>query len=402
MKILLVHNTYQQPGGEDAVFKNEGELLSDNGNTVVREMQTNDRIKGLRQKIKAAINTIYSLPAKKAFTQLLKKQKPEVIHVHNFFPLFTPAIFYAAKALKIPTVLTLHNYRIVCPTSLLMHQGKINERSIKSGPFWTVRHKVYKDSTFGTFILASMILFHKLIGTWRHKVDRFVVLTEFAKNKFIEAGLPAEKIIVKPNFIPDPQKEKCVIKKHGGYAIYVGRLSAEKGISTLLAAWKNIDHPIKIVGNGPMMDEVIAAKNPNIEILGFQTNEEVQKLIQHADFLIMPSEWYEGFPMTLLESFANATPALVSDIGSLSEIVEHEKNGLKFEAGNVESLTQAVQSFLNHSNKNEMALHARETYLTNYTPSKNYRLLMSIYNDAIGPSDLAYSGTFTLTGQYKF
>jgi glycosyltransferase involved in cell wall biosynthesis len=283
-----------------------------------------------------------------------------------------------------------------------MHQGKINERSIKSGPFWTVRHKVYKDSTFGTFILASMILFHKLIGTWRHKVDRFVVLTEFAKNKFIEAGLPAEKIIVKPNFIPDPQKEKCVIKKHGGYAIYVGRLSAEKGISTLLAAWKNIDHPIKIVGNGPMMDEVIAAKNPNIEILGFQTNEEVQKLIQHADFLIMPSEWYEGFPMTLLESFANATPALVSDIGSLSEIVEHEKNGLKFEAGNVESLTQAVQSFLNHSNKNEMALHARETYLTNYTPSKNYRLLMSIYNDAIGPSDLAYSGTFTLTGQYKF
>jgi glycosyltransferase involved in cell wall biosynthesis len=379
MKILLVHNTYQKSGGEDAVFQNEGDLLKQHGNTVIHETKDNEEINGVVQKVKTALNTIYSVRARKAFSHRLKRERPDIIHIHNFFPLFTPAIFYAAKALRIPTVFTLHNYRIICPTAVLMHQGKINERSIKSGPFWTIPHKVYKDSIFGTFALASMILFHKVIGTWKNQVDCFVVLTEFAKNKFIEAGIPADKIKVKPNFIPDPHNKETAIDKKGGYAIYAGRLSTEKGVSTLLKSWESIDYPLKIVGDGPLMEEVVAAQNPNIEILGFQQNEDVQRLIQHADFLIMPSEWYEGFPMTLLESFANSTPALVSDIGSLAEIVEHGKTGLKFEAGNTESLIKTVETFLNDSNRQELSVNARRAYLAHYTPSKNYKSLMSIY-----------------------
>jgi glycosyltransferase involved in cell wall biosynthesis len=383
MKILLVHNTYQQSGGEDAVFQHEGKLLEQYGNTVLHETKDNEEINGFIQKVKTALNTVYSISAKKAFSHRLKREKPDVVHIHNFFPLFTPAIFYAAKALKIPTILTLHNYRIICPTALLMHKGKVNERSIKSGPIWTIRHRVYKDSLPGTVALAGMILFHRIVGTWKKQVDCFVVLTEFAKNKFIEAGIPADKIKVKPNFIPDPHDEKSAIEKKGGFGIYVGRLSAEKGISTLLKAWEAIDYPLKIVGDGPLMNEVISANNPNIEILGFQKNEQVQQLIQDADFLIMPSEWYEGFPMTLLESFANATPALVSDIGSLAEIVEHGKTGLKFEAGNVDSLIASVQCFLNESDRQQLSLNARRAYLTNYTPSTNYKSLMSIYQGNI-------------------
>ena len=379
MKILLVHNTYQESGGEDAVFQHEGELLKQYGNTVLHEIKDNEEINSVIQKVKTALNTVYSVSAKKAFSRRLKRENPDVVHIHNFFPLFTPAIFYAAKALKIRTILTLHNYRIVCPTAILMHKGKVNERSIKSGPFWAIRHKVYKDSLPGTVALASMILFHRIIGTWKNQVDCFVVMTHFAKNKFIEAGIPADKIKVKPNFIPDPHDEKSAIEKKGGFAIYAGRLSAEKGISTLLKAWEAIDYPLKIVGDGPLMSEVIAANNPNIEILGFQKNEQVHQLIQDADFLIMPSECYEGFPMTLLEAFANATPALVSDIGSLAEIVEHGTTGLKFEAGNTESLIQTVQSFLNEVDREELSANARRAYLANYTPSTNYKSLMSIY-----------------------
>lgn len=379
MKILLVHNTYQESGGEDAVFQHEGDLLKKHGNTVIHETKDNEEINSVIQKVKTALNTVYSVSARRAFSQRLKREKPDVIHIHNFFPLFTPAIFYAAKALKIPTILTLHNYRIICPTALLMHKGKINERSIKYGPFWTIPHRVYKDSLPGTLALAGMILFHRLIGTWKKQVDCFVVLTEFAKNKFIEAGIPADKIRVKPNFIPDPHNNETAIDKKGGYAIYAGRLSTEKGVSTLLKAWESIDYPLKIVGDGPLMKEIVAANNPNIEILGFQKNKAVQKLMQHADFLIMPSEWYEGFPMTLLESFANGTPALVSDIGSLAEIVEHGKTGLKFEAGNTESLIQTVQAFLNDPDRQQLSFNARHAYLANYTPSTNYKSLMSIY-----------------------
>jgi glycosyltransferase involved in cell wall biosynthesis len=381
MKILLVHNTYQESGGEDAVFQHEGELLEQYGNTVIHETKDNEVIKGFIQKVKTALNTTYSVSSKKAFSRRLKSVKPDVVHIHNFFPLFTPAIFYAAKALKIPTVLTLHNFRIICPTAILMHRGKVNERSIKFGPFWTIPHRVYKNSLPGTIALACMILFHRIVGTWKNQVDCFVVLTQFAKNKFIEAGIPADKIKVKPNFIPDPHSDKNAIKKKGGFGIYVGRLSPEKGISTLLKAWESINYPLKIVGDGPLMSAVIAANNPNIEILGFQQNEQVQELIQDADFLIMPSEWYEGFPMTLLESFANATPALVSDIGSLAEIVEHDKTGLKFEAGNADSLIETVQCFLNKSDRQQLSYNARRAYLTKYTPSTNYQTLMSIYQD---------------------
>ena len=383
MKILLAHNYYQIAGGEDAVMQNEIELLKSNGNSTVQYVVDNECINSFLDKTATILNVPFSFSQYKKIQNTLKAEKPDVVHVHNYFPLLSPSIFYACKKANIPVIHTLHNYRAVCPTALLMHNSKINETSIQKSSWWTVTKRVYRDSFIGSFALACMVELHKIIGTWQTEVDRFITLTEFSKNKYIEAGWPVNKVVVKPNFIQDPFEQMLKIEKKGGYALYIGRLSEEKGIDILFDAWSNCELPLKVIGDGPLKDMVNQHSNPFIEYLGRKDKSEVLNLVQNASFIIMPSTWYEGFPMVLVEAFACGTPALVSRLGSMEEIIKPNVTGLHFDAGNANDLAEKVKWMISHPEQTrQMGSNARQEYLAKYTPEINYKTLMDIYQQA--------------------
>jgi glycosyltransferase involved in cell wall biosynthesis len=229
-----------------------------------------------------------------------------------------------------------------------------------------------------------MVELHKKIGTWQTKVDRYIALTEFSKNKYIEAGWPAHKIAVKPNFIQDPFDGDTFVAKEGGYSLFVGRLSEEKGVDILFESWANITGKLKVIGDGPLKVFVESKSSGEIEFLGRKDKSDVLDLVRNADFIVMPSTWYEGFPMVLVEAFACGTPALVSRLGSMEEIVEDGVTGLHFEAGNSQDLAEKAQWLIDNPERmREMGQNARNEYLAKYTPEKNYAMLMDIYKQAI-------------------
>ncbi len=384
MKILLVHNFYKIAGGEDAVLDGECKLLTSKSNVIKNFAVNNNHIDSLLEKIKVLFGVVFSRSQFFKLKQILHNIKPDVVHVHNYFPVISPAIFYACKSSGTPVVHTLHNYRAVCPTALLMHDGRVNERSINGSSWWTVPKRVYRDSFLGTLALTLMVELHKKKGTWQTKVDRYIALTAFSRNKYIEAGWPADKIVVKPNFIQDPFNGVATVVKDGDYGLFVGRLSEEKGIEILFESWGSATCKLKVIGDGPLKEYVESKSAGIIEFLGRKDKPDVLELVRNADFIIMPSTWYEGFPMVLVEAFACGTPALVSRLGSMEEIVEDGVTGLHFEAGNAKDLAEKVQWLIDNPQRTrEMGQNARNEYLAKYTPEKNYEMLMDIYQQAI-------------------
>ncbi len=387
MKILQIHNYYQHAGGEDVVFSAENKLLKSKNNEVEVLKVNNSSIVSFLDKVCVMLQTPFSLSTYRKISAHLKHNKPDIVHIHNYFPIYSPSIFYACKKKNIPVVHTLHNYRAICPTAILMYQGKIEEKSVTASCWWTIKRKVYKDSLIGSVALAAMVELHKKINTWNTKVDRYIALTQFAKSKYIQAGWPKNKISVKPNFCRDYFKGIKHIKKTGGYGLFVGRLSHEKGVKTLLTAWKEIDYSLKIIGDGPEQRLVQEHACSQIEYLGTKEKKEVLHYMQHADFIIMPSLWYEGFPMVLIEALECGTPAIVSDLGSLSEVIGDGVTGLHFEAGNAVALAEKIQWMLkNKEKRSNMSDNARREYLVHYTSEENYKMLMTIYQQAIDES----------------
>ena len=382
-KVILIHNKYKISGGEDSVVKNESVLLEKD--LVDVYLIDNHSINGFFKKVFTLLQTPFSWVNGTLIKSILSAEsKPQVVHIHNYFPLLSPSIFYAIKKENIPVVHTLHNFRSVCPTALLMFDGKIEERSIKNNSWWAVPKKVYRHSFVGTFALCCMIELHKKLGTWHKKVDAYIALTEFSRNKFIEAGWPADKIYVKPNFIVDKFKGANKLDKKGGFAVYVGRLSEEKDIVTLLKSWQSINFPLKVIGVGPLEHQLNENENPNVEYLGKLASDKVIDWIQSADFLVLPSICYEGFPMVLVEAMCCGTPSIVSKLGSMEEIITHGKTGLHFEPGNAVDLALKVNSLIeNKLLMCTMSVNARQEYLAKYTPDINYKQLMNIYQHAI-------------------
>jgi glycosyltransferase involved in cell wall biosynthesis len=381
MKILILHNEYQQYGGEDSVVKNEVELLKRAGHDVHLEIISNHQIKGPVSKFLTGLGIIFSFRSFFYIKKLIKKVKPDVVHVHNFFPLWSPSIFYACHSLKVPVVLTLHNYRTLCPTALLMYKGKVTEKSISDGPWWAIPKKVYRNSLFGTLLLALMISIHKWLGTWEKQVTTFIALTQFAKDKFISAGFPSNKIAIKPNFANMDMPSNY--DKRDSTFLYVGRLSEEKGIYTLSNIPKeNLSNfSIKIIGSGPL-DSLLT--HSSFVKMGHQNSQLVFQSMQKHLALILPSICYEGFPMTIVEAYANSLPVIGSRIGSIGELVEHGVTGLLFEAGNTHSLAKTLQWALDHPQEMyQMGINARKKYEQSYTAQKNLQQLEDIYMDAI-------------------
>ena len=295
MKILLVHNEYKIRGGEDEVLAQEYALLTEHGHTVNVLSESNESINGWKR-IKVALQTPYSIGARKRIASTIKHFSPDIIHVHNFFPLLTPSIYDACIHAAIPVVQTLHNYRMMCPGALLMCDGMICEQCLTSSPYHSILKRCYRDSLMGTLMAASMVDLHRRLGTWHKKVDRFIALTEFSKNKFVEGGFPSQRIEVKPNFVKSPQKPsamKCTEKKDTNPpALFIGRISQEKGITTLLRSWQNQDMHLRIAGDGPLLEQIKQGESGFVKAVGSLSRPEIEQELTQADLLIMPSECY--------------------------------------------------------------------------------------------------------------
>lgn len=384
MRILLVHNYYQQRGGEDVVVEQELALLRQKGHEAELFSVHNDTIQGWRQKAVTAALVVYNPWAKAALARRLGQFRPDVVHVHNFFPRLSPSIFDACREAAIPCVMTLHNFRILCPTSILFHDGNIHEESLTRSALWALRHRVYKSSFLATAPLVAMVDFHKWRGTWKRKVDLFIALTDFAKTKFVDGGLPAERIVVKANAVTDPFRGAMPESGPRRGALYVGRLSNEKGIVPLLAAWKGVDYPLRIAGDGPLRGMCEAAQGKRIAYLGRLSREQVYAEMRRAAFLVLPSTCYEMFPMTLVEAHANGLPVIASNLGGLKSLLEDSVTGLGFSAGDPADLRAKVRLAIEHPDKMAaMGKNARARYEAAYTAERNYSNLMAVYERAL-------------------
>ena len=385
MKILAVHNRYQRPGGEDQVFVDETALLETRNHRVLRYEVHNDQVKQVNR-LTLAKDTVWNTSAYRELGALIRRERPHVVHFHNTLPLVSPAGYYAARAEGVPVIQTLHNYRLLCPVALFFRDGGVCEDCMgKAVPWPGVVHRCYRGSLAASGVIATMLTIHRALRTWTEMVDVYVALTEFARNKFIEGGLPAGKIVVKPNFVaPDPGRGQG----GGGYALFVGRLAAEKGTGTMLAAWDRLGTriPLKIVGDGPLRDRVVeaAARQSNVEWLGHRPVEDVHALMGKADMLVFPSQWYETFGRVAAEAFASGTPVIAANIGAVAELVEHGRTGLKFRPGDPEDLVTQVEWALSHSAElRSMREEVRAEFEAKYTAERNYRALMEIYEAAL-------------------
>ena len=384
MQVLMAHNRYLTPGGEDISFRMEAEMLRRHGCEVTTYEDDNERVENVGQ-LRTALSSIWAQDTYRKVRKIFQKGRYDILHVQNFFPLISPAIYHAARAEGVPVVQSLRNYRLLCPVGTFNRDGQVCEACMSRCFAWpAVKNACYRDSMLGTFAVSGMLSIHRYLGTWSDKVDGYIAMTEFMRRKFIRGGFPAGKIFVKPNFLfPDPQ----LGRSQGNYALYVGRLDREKGVATLLKAWRNtgIDMSLKVAGAGPLepllSDGDLA---PSVEYLGWQSQDAVLRLMGGARFIVIPTEWYEGHPRTAIEAFARGLPVIASRIGAISEIIDDSRTGLLFEPGNVDDLVAKLRyAAANREKMSEIGMRGRDEYLRRYTDATNYKTLVEIYERCI-------------------
>ena len=390
MRILLAHNRYQQRGGEDAVFDTERGLLEQAGHEVTVYERHNQEIGAYSvwKLLDLSRRTVWATDSASSIRTILAENRPQVAHFYNTFPLISPAPYYACASAGVPVIQTLPNYRLICPGANLSRDGKICELCVTKRIAWPgIRHRCYRGSFGGTAVVAAMLTFHGMAKTWNLRVNTFIALTEFSRQKYIAGGLPADKIVVKPNFVnPDPGPRSV----ETDYALFVGRLSGEKGIATLLEAWERLHAiPLKVAGEGPLMGVVeTAAKRTgrtNIELLGWRSRDEIVDLMKGARFLVIPSVCYEGFPLTIVEAFACGVPVIGSRLGGIEEVIRHGESGLLFEAGNATDLAATTKRLWTDKTLRVQLGHgARSQFESHYTAQKNYEMIMDIFEKALG------------------
>lgn len=377
-RILVVHNAYQHRGGEDSVVEAEIALLRSRGHEVETYFRSNDDVGGMSS-LALARHTLWSPRTPLDLSELIRRFQPDVIHVHNTFPLISPSLYWAAENAGVPVVQTLHNFRLMCLNALFLREGKVCEDCMGNLPWRGVARACYRGSHAASAALAGMLVLHRGLGTYRHKVVRYIALNEFCRGKFIEGGLSAERVVVKPNFVdfaatlPEPRTG----------LLFVGRLSVEKGVATLADAMRlSPDARLRVAGDGPeagLLDGVAGVTK-----LGSLPGEAVRQEMSRAAALVVPSIWYENFPRTIVESFACGLPVIASRIGALADIVRDGETGLLFEPGNPCDLADKMAWALTHPEQMAtMGRNAREQYEAEFSAEVNYRRLMEIYQEAI-------------------
>ncbi len=377
MRVLVAHNAYQQRGGEDSVVDDELALLRGRGAEVELLQMHNDDIAGMGR-AELLGRTLWSRSAAEQMSERCRQFQPDVVHVHNSFPLLSPAIHWAAQAAGVPVVQTLHNFRLMCPQAMLLREGKVCEDCVGKLPWRGAVRGCYRGSVAQSSVLAGMLTLHRGLGTWHRRVNRFIALTEFARAKFIEGGLPPARLRVKPNFADLPATDAA--DRRG--LLFVGRLSAEKGVDALAAAAVGLPAPVTVIGEGPMSDVVAGAEG--LDALGAQSPAGVAAAMRRASALVLPSICYENFPRTLVEAFACGLPVIASRLGAMEELVQDGVTGLLFEPGDAGALRECLLWALDHPvDLASMGQRARAVYEANYTAARNHEQLMTIYQEAI-------------------
>jgi glycosyltransferase involved in cell wall biosynthesis len=368
LKILLIHCQYQLQGGEDTVVKQELHLLSQHHTVELLCFQNQSGIKGLGQ----FLSSIWNLAAARKVADKINDFKPDIVHVHNWHFGMGPLVFRSVSELGIPIVHTVHNYRLLCPSAILLNEGKLFTDSLhQSFPWKAVFKKVYRSSVVLTFWLAFVVWFHKKIGTWK-KIDSYICLTPFAVELFQQSnfGVSKERFTVKPNFRTAPIVD-CTIDKEPHF-LFVGRLSEEKGIDVLLEAFKELPYLIKIAGEGHLKElvEETAKQFSNISYLGSLSSEKVLAELQKTQALVFPSVWYEGMPMTIIEAFSVGTPIIASNLGAMNSMIFNGSNGFHFDLGDIKNLKETITKFdmLSDSVKTQMGSNAFRSYTEKYSP----------------------------------
>ena len=386
MKILIAHNRYQQFGGEDQVVAAEAGMLSRNGHRVEHLSFDNEGIQGGPAKVGAALSSFFSLSSYDRALKVLEGFGPDVLHVHNFIPNLSPSIFFASKRARVPVVQTLHNYRLICANALLYRDGSVCEECVQADSFLPgVRHGCYRGSRVGSAIVGANMALHSSLGTWVQRINRYIVLTEFAAQK-LSLRVPPSLIRVKPNFVPD----RGAGEANGDFLLYVGRLSQEKGLETLIAADKlgPLPLPVVIVGDGPLrgtLEEACARPGTRLRMIGRQSGDEVLLWMKRAAALLLPSTCYEGFPMTIAEALSVGLPVIASRTGGIPEIVPDCLCGLLHTPGDPKALVSTVEEFsrMVPETLSAMRVAARNRYLEKYSEVRNHVELIRIYEEAI-------------------
>ena len=369
MKILQIHNKYVFKGGEDSVVEEEAKLLRKNGNSVFQLFKNNKDISSIKDKLLTLYNLSYSKYSIEYLKEeLLKIEKPDIVHVHNTYPLWTYSIFEFLNEQKIPVVMTLHNYRLVWDSLSFFDNDYMNYDS-------------FNNSKIQTFFISKIINKNKKNILFKN-IDKFIALTEFTKKKFIDAKVPIDKLLIKPNFLSNKEINfQSITNKQN--AIFASRISKEKGILTLLKSWKDIEIKINIYGDGPLLNK-IKKNSKNIQFHGNCSRDLISDEIHKSKFLIFPSEWFECMPMTILESFRAGTLVLASNIGSIPNIIKDGYNGILFNPNDPSDIKEKVNWVLNNPQKcDEISINAMNDFNNKYSEKVNYKILMKIYNGMI-------------------
>jgi glycosyltransferase involved in cell wall biosynthesis len=384
MNILVVHNRYAFAGGEDEACATEVELLRKHGHNVQVYLQDNRQIDDANR-WSTGMRCVWSKKDYRTVRELVAKHQIQLMSVHNFFPLVSPSVYYAAKAENIAVVQTLHNYRLLCPAATLLRNGKICEDCLGKSVAWPgLIHRCYRGSFAQTAAVMGMVSTHRALGSWKRMVDYYIALTPFMRDKFIAGGFPAERIVVKANSVADTG----VGLGTGDNFLFVGRLSEEKGVAVLLRAWekRKTTRKLKIIGTGPdeMNLRAMASRMQNVEFLGQVPPQRVKSELSTAAAVVFPSIWYEGLSRVVIESFSKGTPVVASDLGPIPAIVKDERTGVIFRTGDSSDLAAKLDAFPPAGPVlNQMRTFARMEYEQFYADEVVYRDLMNIYQSAV-------------------
>ncbi len=383
MKILYIYNLYQQEGGENLWFESEPDLFRARGHDVTVYCRDNDELRQRPAWRNAALlwEASWSPRSYREVRALIQKARPDIAHVYNTLVQVSPSVYYACRDEGVPVVQSIYNYRLLCPAATLVRNGRVCEECREHSLLRGVCYGCYRGSRLQTAAVAGMLAYHRRRGTWARAVDCYLVPSPFMRTKLMETGIPAEKILIKPNWHePDPGLRT----ETDGSFLYAGRLSKEKGILTMLRAWDLIPNPprLRILGDGPLRHEVkeAAARNANIEFLAKRPHEEVMSHLRRSAAFLLPSEWYEGFPHTILEAFACGVPIIASRIGTLEDVIKHGETGFHFTPGDAGSLAGAVAAVRDRPDEARViGMQGRREYDTRYRGNLIYESLLSIY-----------------------
>jgi glycosyltransferase involved in cell wall biosynthesis len=386
VRILIIHNRYQYEGGEDVAVELETALLQQKGHSVNILLFQNQHIHSFSSKITSGLKAFYNKASEEKTSEAIKEFNPDIIHIHNLFFDASPSVLYAAKKYRVPVVLTLHNYRLVCSNALLMRNNQVCELCInQSFPVYGIRYKCYRNSAVESALVTGITGINKLKKTWNNYVTRYITLTEFSKQKFLSSSLKLtdQQVSIVPNYVPDTKKHDL---PRENYFLYVGRLSGEKGIHTLLEAFRQLPQvSLVIIGDGPEMSFVQdqSKAHDNIVVAGKKTKAEVMDFMSRCRALVFPSVCYEGLPFTILEAFSTGTPVIASRLGSMQEMIQDGYNGLHFRPNDPEDLKNCILKFNGAAPDQQFNRHARLTYEEKYHPEAHYSAIMAIYQNVI-------------------